>query len=156
MALVDVIKTMLTVYSLRYRVFNATEKSHSRERHHLMDVNSGPRENVNKVRDLLLRRIRVILRDGRVVEGTLECVDSYRNLVLRSAVDMAGPHSLGLVVVPGDAHVSVYARIRKQSESSVPFDALQLTERYESHSGADRSSSMETAVEMALKEGHIM
>jgi small nuclear ribonucleoprotein (snRNP)-like protein len=71
---------------------------------------SDCRENVALVRGLLLRRMRVVLVDGRVVEGILECVDYLRNLILRDAVDISGPHSLGLVLVPGKAFISAQVR----------------------------------------------
>lgn len=50
----------------------------------------------------------VKLKDGRVVEGVLECVDQQQNLILSSAYDKSGPHLLGLVLIPGKAHEAVF------------------------------------------------
>jgi small nuclear ribonucleoprotein (snRNP)-like protein len=89
------------------------------------------RRNVSLVRALLLRRLRVALVDGRVIEGILECVDYLRNLVMRDAVDVSGPYPLGLVLVPGDAYRSVLVR-RVTKVQGVP-DGMTCTESLSNH-----------------------
>lgn len=81
------------------------------------------RVQVAAVRQLLQRQVRVELSDGRVVAGIVECVDALKNLVLRDAVDVAGTHQLGLVLVPGGAHT----RVRVRKERGAEVDAVDVT-----------------------------
>jgi len=55
-------------------------------------------EGERRIRDLLGRRIRVTMSDGRIMEGAFECVDVSLNIVVRDL-------RLGLVMVPGE-HVA--------------------------------------------------
>jgi small nuclear ribonucleoprotein (snRNP)-like protein len=95
------------------------------------DSAGDSRRNVSLVRSLLLRRLRVVLVDGRVVEGILECVDYLRNLVLRDAVDISGPYPLGLVLVPGHAYTSV--RVRRVTKVPGVPDGMTCTELQSNH-----------------------
>lgn len=64
------------------------------------------------VRGVLGRHTRVLLTDGRVVEGTLDCMDNSGNLVLSDAADVSDSsrraHRLGLVMVPGGVQIRVW------------------------------------------------
>ena len=74
-------------------------------------------------RPLLGQRLRLRLRDGRVVTGVLEAVDSDRNVVLsRGEQTGAGPQrdlvlALGYVTVPGHAVESVEVEVVSASAS---------------------------------------
>lgn len=87
----------------------------------------GRRPAAEAVRALLNEQLLVTLRDGRVVEGALECFDSNGNIVLRDAVDVtregsaAGSHSLGLVLAPGGSYKSVAVR---RSRHPVGFSGI--------------------------------
>jgi len=58
---------------------------------------------------LLGRRVRVTLSDGRVIDGTFECVDSGVNVIVQD-------RALGLVMVPGE-HVAKFERPRTADSS---------------------------------------
>lgn len=96
-------------------------------------LSSDPKESqsaVASVRALLDRRVRISLKDGRLVEGVLECFDASRNLVLRDSVDIttvagvASRHPCGLVLVPGGSYTSVFAE--KKKEPKLPLATLSL------------------------------
>lgn len=70
---------------------------------------------------LVGRRLRVGLRDGRVLSGTLTCVDPQANVVLAETVtlgdhgDVAG-HAIGTVIVPAAQRVSTAVEVEAHEE----------------------------------------
>lgn len=85
------------------------------------------RESVRKVRKLLNRRMRVMVTDGRIFEGTLSCLDKQGNLLLNDATEFSrrelqvsktsltpladsktrfDQRSLGLILIPKHARTS--------------------------------------------------
>ncbi|KAF8071227.1 crtK-2 [Scenedesmus sp. PABB004] len=52
---------------------------------------SRPQPNVERVRQLLYRRLKVSLPSGRVIEGDLACLDKQGNLILSNAVEHINP-----------------------------------------------------------------
>ena len=69
------------------------------------------RPGVLLLRSWLSRIVRVKLTDGRVVAGTLRCIDRNRNLVLGSANERFGdgpPQTIGHVMVPGKHIVQLW------------------------------------------------
>ena len=85
------------------------------------------RESVCKVRKLLNRRMRVMVTDGRIFEGTLSCLDKQGNLLLNNATEFSrrelqvsktsltpladskprfDQRSLGLILIPKHARTS--------------------------------------------------
>jgi small nuclear ribonucleoprotein (snRNP)-like protein len=62
------------------------------------------RSGVRLLQSWVGRAVRAAIADGRVVTGTLRCIDPDRNLVLAQADERVGdspPIALGYVVVPG-------------------------------------------------------
>lgn len=62
---------------------------------------------IESVRELLLRRFRVVVKGGRIIEGDFQCLDKQGNLVLGNAVELltgaaSGQSSrqLGMVLIP--------------------------------------------------------
>jgi len=70
------------------------------------------------------RRVRVAVRDGRVLTGTLTCVDPQANLVLAEAVTLADDggsgggkdHPVGTVIVPAAQRASVGLEVEAHEE----------------------------------------
>ena len=80
-------------------------------------------DRMERVSSLLGREVRVLLSDGRVVEGELECLDKTVNLVLRNTREFHEARGgvlseslgdsckgIGTVMVPGPHVVSVFAK----------------------------------------------
>lgn len=95
----------------------------------------NPRPEVEAVRALLDKRLRVELSDGRTVEGKLECYDDSGNMILASTADITAKvsrstardrhvHFMGTVLVPGHASVSI--------KKFRPFPSLQKEEEQKS------------------------
>ncbi len=75
------------------------------------------RTDVEKVRAWLDEVILVKLKDGRCVEGHLECFDKLGNVILGDAIEVRDINGnerrrcgLGLVLAPGNAVVSICVR----------------------------------------------
>lgn len=72
---------------------------------------------------LVGRRLRVALKDGRIVCGTLTCVDPQANLVLGEAVTLGEPggeahdHAIGTVIVPAAQRVSTAVEVEAHEEA---------------------------------------
>lgn len=45
---------------------------------------------LDKVEGLLGKKIRVLISDGRMVQGDLQCIDKDLNIILNSAVEYYG------------------------------------------------------------------
>ena len=45
--------------------------------------------------------LRVTITDGRIIQGTLKCVDNTLNLILVDAVNTLDHQNLGPVIIPG-------------------------------------------------------
>merc|ERR1712166_718322 len=63
------------------------------------------RAHVNRIRQLLNSKMRMGITDGRVISGTLLCVDEHANLILDRAQEeregVEGTRMLSSVMVPG-------------------------------------------------------
>lgn len=90
------------------------------------DSEPDTRESIQKVRKLLNRRMRVVVTDGRVFEGSLSCLDKQGNLLLNNATEFSprvetassasllgedskprsDQRSLGLILIPKHARTS--------------------------------------------------
>ena len=76
---------------------------------------------------LIGRRVRIVLKDGRTLSGTLTCVDPQANLVLGETVtlggggdndDSAGDHAIGTVIVPAAQRVSTAVEVEAGEEDA--------------------------------------
>lgn len=75
---------------------------------------------------LIGRRLRIVLKDGRTLSGTLTCVDPQANLVLGETVtlgggegdDAAGDHAIGTVIVPAAQRVSSAVEVEAGEEEA--------------------------------------
>ena len=86
---------------------------------------------MERVSSLLGREVRVLLSDGRMVEGELECLDKAMNLVLRNSKEFHNAREsvqsesvgdaykgIGTVMVPGPHVVSLFAQTGNTSQST--------------------------------------
>mmetsp|Transcript_21052 Transcript_21052/g.28942 ORF Transcript_21052/g.28942 Transcript_21052/m.28942 type:complete len:85 (-) Transcript_21052:1430-1684(-) len=75
------------------------------------------------IHDILGQQIRVVISDGRIIEGELSCIDKDLNLILASSLEYHGikeenaelnfqlsnpfSRSIGLAMIPGNHIVKV-------------------------------------------------
>lgn len=63
---------------------------------------------IDVVRECMSQTLRISLLDGRVVEGVLECFDSFGNILLYHAIDISSRcFRLGTVLVPAKVRTQV-------------------------------------------------
>ena len=114
-----------------------------------MDNEDGSLSDIERVRQCLLRSVRVELGDGRIVQGTLECLDKLGNMILSDATDVSRSRStrrtsrLGLVMAPGHAKVSVKVRKLKPIDPDYQMKSLRIGPRTATqHAGSNSEQDL--------------